>query len=106
MQQPGQLIAGRAGLVAGSQQPGLGKAANEPADRGLVVGDPLDVWAVAVVGQDRHRDGVLVDVQAKVSGGEMRDTGHGRLLLYVAPSAPSWMTHALVTCGTEPAAPC
>ena len=26
VQQPGQLIAGRAGLVAGSQQPGLGKA--------------------------------------------------------------------------------
>jgi hypothetical protein len=38
-----------------------------------------------------------VDVQAKVDRTEMGDTGHGRLLPYVAPSAPSWMTHALVT---------
>jgi hypothetical protein len=60
-------------------------------------GSPLDVRAVTIWGQDRHRDGVLVDVQAKVDGANMRDTGHGRLLPYVAPSAPSWMTHALVT---------
>jgi hypothetical protein len=38
--------------------------------------------------------------------GKMGDTGHGRLLPYVAPSPPSWMIHAPVTCGTEPAAPC
>jgi hypothetical protein len=43
---------------------------------------------------------------SEVGRAKMRDTGHGRLLPYVAPSAPSWMTHALVTCGTEPAAPC
>jgi hypothetical protein len=59
--------------------------------------NPLDVWAVTIWGQDRRRDGVLVDVQAEVDRTKMGDTGHGRLLLYVAPSAPSWMTHALVT---------
>jgi hypothetical protein len=47
-----------------------------------------------------------VDVQADMDRTKMGDTSHGRLLPYVAPSAPSWMTHALVTCGTEPAAPC
>ncbi len=106
VQQPGQVVAGRAGLVAGSQPAGITKTANEPADRRLVVGDPVDHRALMVGGKDRHRDGVLVDVQAEVGRAEMRDTGHGRLLPYVAPSAPSWMTHALVTCGTGPAAPC
>jgi hypothetical protein len=82
------------------------ESANQPAPRRLVMGDPLDVVPVAVRGQDRHRDGVLMDVQAEVSRSKVRDTGHGRLLPYVAPSAPSWMTHAPVTCGTGPAAPC
>jgi hypothetical protein len=97
LQQPGQLVAGRAGLVAGSQPAGITKAANEPAHRRLVMRNPVDVRAVAVWGQDRHRDGVLVDVQAKVGRAEMGDTGHGRLLPYVAPSTSAWMTHALVT---------
>jgi hypothetical protein len=38
VEQPGQLEAGRAGLVAGSQPSGVTKAANEPAHRRLVVG--------------------------------------------------------------------
>src|SRR5215217_8756377 len=97
MQQPGQVIAGRAGLIAGSQPAGITKAANEPAHRRLVMGNGVDLEALAVGGQDRHRDGVLVDVQTQVGRAEMGDTGHGRLLPYVAPSAPSWMTHALVT---------
>jgi hypothetical protein len=95
MQQPGQLVAGRAGLVAGSQPAGITKAANEPAHRRLVMRNPLDVSAVTIWGQDRHRDGVLVDLQAEVDRTKMADTRHGRLLPYVAPSAPSWMTHAL-----------
>jgi hypothetical protein len=97
MQQPGQLIAGRSGLIAGSQPAGIPKAANEPAHRRLLMRNPLDIRAVPIWGKDRHRDGVLVDVQAKVDQAKMGDTGHGRLLPYVAPSAPSWMTHALVT---------
>jgi hypothetical protein len=44
-QQPGQVVPGRAGLIAGSQPTGITKAANEPADRGLVVGDPVDLGA-------------------------------------------------------------
>src|SRR4029453_4164128 len=89
--------AGRTGLIAGSQKAGIPKAANEPAHRRLVMRDPLDVRAVTIWGQDRHRDGVLVDAQAKGDGGEVGGPGHGRLLPYVAPSAPSWMTPALVT---------
>src|SRR5262245_49747294 len=52
----------------------VAEAANEPAHRRHVVGDPLDVRAVTIWGQDRHRDGVLVDVQTKVGGAWMRNT--------------------------------
>jgi hypothetical protein len=93
VQQPGQLEPGRAGLIAGSQPAGSTQAANEPAYRRLVMRNPVDVRAVTIGGQDRHRDGVLVNIQAEVDRTEMGDTGHGRLLPYVAPSAPSWMTH-------------
>jgi hypothetical protein len=33
-------------LVAGSQQAGITQAANEPAHRRLVMGDPIDLGAV------------------------------------------------------------
>jgi hypothetical protein len=51
------------------------------------MGDPLDLGDLPVRGEDADRDGVLVHVQAKVDGGEMRNTGHGRLLRMLAPSA-------------------
>ena len=50
--QPGQRKAGRAGLVAGSQHAGITKAANEPAHRRLVMGDPIHVGDLLVWGQD------------------------------------------------------
>jgi hypothetical protein len=58
------------------------------------MGDPFVVETIPVAGQDRHRDTAFVDVQAEIDRPEMGDTGHGRLLPYLAPSAPSWMTHA------------
>src|SRR6266545_4395508 len=67
-------------LVAGSQHAGVAEAAGEPADRCLVMGDPLDIWDLLVGRQDPHRDRVLVDVQPQVDGRTTRDTGHGRLL--------------------------
>jgi hypothetical protein len=70
-------------LVAGSQHAGIWETANEPADGCLVVGDPLDVWDLLVGRQDPDRDRVLVDVQPQVDGHTTRDTGHGRLPLYV-----------------------
>src|SRR6266568_7203011 len=75
--------AGRAGAGSRLVACGVAEAAGEPADRCLVVGDPLDVWDLLVGWQDPHRDGVLVDVQPQVDGHTMRDTGHGRLLPYV-----------------------
>jgi hypothetical protein len=41
VQQPGQLIAGRAGLIADPQAGGFGEAANEGQHGRLVAGDPL-----------------------------------------------------------------
>jgi hypothetical protein len=94
VQQPGQLEAGRAGLVAGSQSPRITQAADEPAHRRLVMGDPLDVGDLLVGSEDPSRDGVLVDVQAEMDRGEMRDTGHGRLLPYGGSARSVWVTHA------------
>jgi hypothetical protein len=50
--------------------------------------NPVEVQAVTIWGQDRHREGVLVDVQAEVGRAEMGDTRHGWVFPYVAPSAP------------------
>jgi hypothetical protein len=47
---------------------GIAQVANEPGHRGLVMRNPVEVRAVTIWGQDRHREGVLVDVQAKVGG--------------------------------------
>src|SRR4029450_13086467 len=100
----GQFEAGRAGLVAGSQHTGIAEAATEPADRGLVVGDPLGAWGLLGGWQDPHRDGVLVDVQPEVDGRTMRDTGHGRLLPYVCSGR--LRRGGPRRCGPEPALPC
>jgi hypothetical protein len=57
-------------------------------------------------GKQHHRDGVFVDVQAKVGHGEMRDTGHARSFrLWLRPRSIV-MTQVPATRGTEPAAPC
>ena len=104
VQQPGQLEAGRSGLVAGSQAAGVAEAANEPADGCLVVGNPLDVWDLLVGRQDPDRDGVLVDIQAEMDRREVRDTGHGRLLPYGGSARPSVGDPR--RCGPEPAVPC
>jgi hypothetical protein len=52
VQQPGQLEPGRAGLIAGSQPAGVAQAANEPAHRGPIVGDPVDLGDLLVRLQD------------------------------------------------------
>ena len=93
MQQPGELKAGRAGLIAGSQPAGITKATNEPAHRRLVVGDPLDLGDLLVWLQNPDRDRVSVDIQTEMDRGEMRDTGHGRLLPYVGSARSVWVTH-------------
>jgi hypothetical protein len=87
VKQPGELVAGRPGFVAGSQPPGIAQAANEPANRRLVMGDPLHHGHLTAGREDPNRDGVPVDVKAEVGRGEMRNTGHGRLLRMLAPSA-------------------
>jgi hypothetical protein len=61
VQQPGQLEPGRAGLVAGSQPAGIAEAANEPADRCLVVGNPLDIWDLLVGRQDPQARWIAYD---------------------------------------------
>jgi hypothetical protein len=104
VQQPGQLEAGRSGLVAGSQAAGVAEAANEPADGYLVVGNPLDVWDLLVGRQDPDRDGVLVDIQAEMDRREVRDTRHGRLLPYGGSARPGVGDPR--RCGPEPAVPC
>ena len=91
-------------LVAGSQHAGVAEAAGEPADRCLVMGDPLDIWDLLVGRQDPHRDRVLVDVQPQVDGRNTRDTGHGRLLPYVGSARLSVGDPR--RCGPEPAVPC
>src|SRR6266545_7708421 len=94
VQQPGELEPGRAGLVAGSQPAGVTQAANEPADRWLVVGDPVDLGDLLVGGENSHRDRVAVDTQTKMDRGKVRDTGHGRLLPYVGSARSVLVTHA------------
>jgi hypothetical protein len=77
IQQPGQLIAGGAGLVAGSQPAWVGEPGHEPADRRLVVGDPIHGRGLVAGAEHGHRDRVPVHVQTKV--GETTsssDTGH------------------------------
>jgi hypothetical protein len=104
VQQPGQLEAGRAGLVAGSQPGPIGKLRQEPANRRLIVGDPIHVGNLLVGPQDPDRDRVLVDVQAEMDRGKVRDTNHAGSLRMLAPPAQVWVTHDI--CGPEPAAPC
>jgi hypothetical protein len=94
VQQPGQLKAGRAGLIADSQSTGIAEAANEPAHRGLVVGDLVDRWQLLTRHKDPDRDRVAVHVKTEMDRGEMRDTGHGRLLPYVGSARSVWVTHA------------
>jgi hypothetical protein len=94
LEQPGQLEAGRAGLVAGSQPAGIAQAAHEPAHRRLVMTDPIDLGDLLVRLQDSHRDRVSVHVQTEMDGGKMRHTGHGRLLPYVGSARSVWVTHA------------
>ena len=51
------------------------------------MGDPLHHGHLTAGREDPNRDGVPVDVKAEVDRGEMRNTGHGRLLRMLAPSA-------------------
>src|SRR5438876_918286 len=53
----------------------LAHPSDEPPHRLLVVEDPLHIHAF-VRAQDANRDGVLVDVHAKVGHGTLRETGH------------------------------
>ena len=72
--QPGELEPGGAGLVAGSQPAGVTEAGDEPAQRRLVVGNPVDLGGLLVWGEDPHRDRVAVDVQPQVDWGEEGET--------------------------------
>jgi hypothetical protein len=78
VQQAGQLIAGRAGLIAGSQPAGIPKPPHEPADRRLIIRDPVHGRRLLPSrAKHRHRDRVPVHIQTKE--GETTsssDTGH------------------------------
>jgi len=75
---PGHSRSGRprSRLAASGDHQG-GQRACAPTARHGECGRPR---AVVVGGQNRHRDGVLVDVQPQVGQAKVRDTGHGRLL--------------------------
>ena len=102
-QQPRQVIAGGAGLITDTQQPGLGEPAHQTADGLLVVEDLLDVGAVMARVQDPRRDRVPVDVQPDKDGVRVGKIGHGRLLPYVGSAA---MVDDPRICGTGPAVSC
>jgi hypothetical protein len=57
-------------LGAGSQQPGITNAADEPAHRRLVMGDPIHVGDLLVWAEDPHRDRVTVNVRTQMDWGE------------------------------------
>ena len=104
-EEPVQLVAGWARLVAGPEPSGVAEPGDEAAHRCLVVEDPLDVGGVGSGMQEGHRDGVLVDVKSEVDVTcRARDTCHGRLLSVCGSVRSSWwMTHALMRNG--PAVP-
>jgi hypothetical protein len=88
VQQPGQLIAGRAGLIADPQAAGFGEAAEERQHGRLVAGDLLHRRRGSIRWQGGDRDGVAVHVQPEVDRSGVRDLCHGgRLLPVVAPPA-------------------
>jgi hypothetical protein len=62
VQQPGQLIAGRAGFVADPQAFGFSEAADKREHRGLVTGDLLHRRHGSVGQQRGHGDAVAVHV--------------------------------------------
>jgi hypothetical protein len=90
----GQLQTGGAGLVAGSQPPGIIEPADAPADRRLVVGDPLRVGDLPVRTQDPNRDGVVMNVQPQVDGQTRETLATAGSFRMVAPPASVWVTHA------------
>jgi hypothetical protein len=88
VQQPGQLVAGRAGLIADPQAGGFSKAAEERQHGRLIAGDLLHRRRGSVGQQRGHRDGVAVHVQPEVDRTLLWDPCHGgRLLPVVAPPA-------------------
>jgi hypothetical protein len=62
VQQPGQLVAGRAGLIADPQPGRFGEAAEERKHGHLVAGNPLHLSRGSIRQQRGHRDGVAVYV--------------------------------------------
>jgi hypothetical protein len=88
VQQPGQLVAGRAGLIADPQALRFGEAAKEGQHGRLVAGDLLHLSRGTSRQQRGHRDGVAVHVQPEVDRALLWDPCHdGRLLPVVAPPA-------------------
>jgi hypothetical protein len=88
VQQPGQLVAGRAGLVADPQPRRVGEAAEEGQHGRFVAGDLLHRRQGLISQQGGDRDGVAVYVQPEVGRALLWDPCHGgRLLPVVAPPA-------------------
>jgi len=74
-------------LVAGSQHAGVTKAADEPADRYVVMGirsTSGTCWSGCKIPTEMV---FLVDVQAEMDRGELRDTGTAGSFRMVAPPA-------------------
>jgi hypothetical protein len=71
----------------------LARRENALRPRRTLAWDPVDLGDLLVWGENSHRDRVAVDIQAKMDRGEVRDTGHGRLLPYVGSARSVWVTH-------------
>jgi len=66
-QQPVQTEPGRSRLVAHTQLASVGKPADQPPYRRLIIEEHLGVGDLLVPPQDPHRDLVLADIQAQVA---------------------------------------
>jgi len=92
------LTPGIAGL-----QPGLtGEPRQEPAERHLVVRDPLDLGDLQS-GSKIPTEMVSLWTSRPRWIGKVRDSSHGRLLSVCWLRPPVWVSH--VICGREPAVP-
>ncbi len=92
-EQPVQIVARGAGLVAGPEVLRLAEARDQPANRVLVVEDLVDLRGPSIRLENRDRDRVLVDVHPEVGHCVARDTGLAGSFHMLAPSAIRWMLH-------------
>jgi hypothetical protein len=100
-EQPQQVIAARAGLVADRQSLGAAEAIDQPADRALGVLDPPDLRRPAGRRQRRDDNRVLVhiqrDPQTHIRGRGRANVRHGLVLLRMRHWPKRLLTRATLT---------